>query len=536
MIMKMIRQLGVFLTVFLAGSSLFGQNWQGSQTVNAGQNMTLSLYIDPAADTVQITMTGPANQWKGYGFGGSAMSGTYAIITDGNGLIEEREMGNHTSGTVLTSSLISSSFSTSGGVTTTTVTRSLTGLTANHYTFSGGAITIPIIWAYGSGVSLAYHGSNRGPSTITMSQDCDIASTDSTFTVNACQFYLSPSTTQLWTASGTYNDTIPNAAGCDSVLTINLSINNNDTLLQAIVCDEYVSPSGNYTWTQTGVYADTIQNSLGCDSVITVDLKVNNTDTIITVETCDGFYVSPSGNYTWTSAGTYLDTIPNSLSCDSIITVNVVFPQFFTYSISPISCSDYTSPSGNHVWTTSGTYMDTIQNPGGCDTIVTVDLTIANVNTSVTQQEHVLTADVIQGGVTYQWLDCHDGYSVIPGETNATYTATANGEYAVAITINGCTDTSACYTVNTIGLGFDNHDITVKYYPNPTTGQVTINLGVVHDNIQIRVVNVAGKEVSRSHFTNTDMAIVEIKSEKGLYFVELIEEGELVGVLKVIKQ
>src|SRR5690606_4584585 len=179
----------------------------------------------------------------------------------------------------------------------------------------------------------------------------------------ACDSYTSPSGNFTWTTSGTYMDTIPNAAGCDSVITVNLTIDNSTTATIApVACDSYTSPSGNFTWTTSGTYMDTIPNTAGCDSLIAENLTIDNstTDTIAPVA-CDS-YTSPSGNFTWTTSGTYMDTIPNAAGCDSVITVNLTIDNSTTATIAPVACDSYTSPSGNFTWTTSGTYMDTIPN------------------------------------------------------------------------------------------------------------------------------------------------------------------------------
>ncbi|GAB4252024.1 MAG: hypothetical protein Kow0079_06470 [Vicingaceae bacterium] len=55
-------------------------------------------------------------------------------------------------------------------------------------------------------------------------------------------------------------------------------------------------------------------------------------------------------------------------------------------TISPTACNSYTSPSGNYTWTTSGTYMDTIPNAAGCDSIITIQLTISNNCTQLMSQ------------------------------------------------------------------------------------------------------------------------------------------------------
>ncbi len=46
--------------------------------------------------------------------------------------------------------------------------------------------------------------------------------------------------------------------------------------------------------------------------------------------------------------------------------------------------------------------------------------------------------------VDYQWLDCDNGYSVIPGDTNRFFTAQSSGSYALEASSYGCIDTSEC--------------------------------------------------------------------------------------------
>ncbi len=145
------------------------------------------------------------------------------------------------------------------------------------------------------------------------------------------------------------------------------------------VCDSYVSPSGK-TWTSSGSYFDTIPNSFGGDSIILVDLTVlESTTSTITETACDS-YTSPSGK-TWTISGTYQDTIPNAAGCDSVITIDLTVNSSSASSISESVCDSYVSPSGK-TWTASGSYLDTIPNAAGCDSVITVELTVNNSSTS----------------------------------------------------------------------------------------------------------------------------------------------------------
>ncbi|MBU1718132.1 MAG: T9SS type A sorting domain-containing protein [Bacteroidetes bacterium] len=207
--------------------------------------------------------------------------------------------------------------------------------------------------------------------------------TSSYYPVASCFQYSSPSGNHIWTSSGTYTDTIPNAAGCDSVITIDLTIlNSSASSISETVCDGYLSPSGNYTWTVSGTYNDTIPNVGGCDSIITIILTIEDTSSAYISESACAVLTSPSGNYIWTSSGTYADTIPNAAGCDSIITIDLIILSPSSANISETACDEYISPSGNHIWTSSGTYSDTISNVVGCDSVITIDLHVFQVQYS----------------------------------------------------------------------------------------------------------------------------------------------------------
>lgn len=90
------------------------------------------------------------------------------------------------------------------------------------------------------------------------------------------------------------------------------------------VCEIYTAPGGE-VYTSSGTYTDIIPNAAGADSIITINLTVNyNTTTNITVNSTESTYTSPSGKI-WTTSGVYMDIIPNAAGCDSIIFINLNF-------------------------------------------------------------------------------------------------------------------------------------------------------------------------------------------------------------------
>ena len=113
-------------------------------------------------------------------------------------------------------------------------------------------------------------------------------------------------------------------------------------------------------------------------------------------------------------------------------------------SISPAACKSYTSPSNKYTWSATGTYSDIIPNKAGCDSIITINLTITTqLDTSVTQTGNTLTANI--NNANYQWIDCKTNQPI--NINTRSFIATVNGTYKVSIEKDGCKAVSPCYTV-----------------------------------------------------------------------------------------
>ncbi len=362
-----------------------------------------------------------------------------------------------------------------------------------------------------------------------------VDSTSATINPISCGSYTSPSGNYIWSCSGTYMDTIPNSVGCDSIFTVNLIIaNTSSSTINPITCYSYTSPSGNYIWTNTGTYMDTIPNAMGCDSVITINLTIDTTSSASTIApaVCDS-YTSPSGNYTWISSGTYTDTIPNAIGCDSVITINLTINGVSsTSTINPTVCDSYTSPSGNYTWIISGTYTDTIPNSVGCDSVITINLTITVVDVTTSLNANTITANQLGG--TYQWVDC-SGMTLIIGATNQSYTATANGDYAVIVTINGCSDTSVCSTVTGVGIMENGFGKEILLFPNPTDGNFSIDLGENYQSVIVTVTDLSGKLILSNTYENSQLLNLNIDEIAGVYLL-IIESGSKKKIIRLVKE
>jgi hypothetical protein len=177
-------------------------------------------------------------------------------------------------------------------------------------------------------------------------------------------------------------------------------------------------------------------------------------------------------------------------------------------------------------YTNSGAYTATLTNAAGCDSIVTLNLTINTVDPGVSQNGFVLSAD--QTGATYQWTDCNNNYSPIVGETNIDFSPSANGSYAVIISSNGCSDTSGCIVISTIGIHEIQSEDRFIVYPNPTSGNISIDLPSRNGKVTLRIINALGQIKFNRTFTSEEDLNLSIDAESGFYVIEIeTENGEV---------
>jgi len=255
----------------------------------------------------------------------------------------------------------------------------------------------------------------------------------------------------------------------------------------------------------------------------------STTLTDATVNANHGALQNMDENTAWGIGSTVCSTC--NIEMTQTITINVEQPTAAT--ISPTACNSYLSPSGNYTWTTSATYLDTIPNVAGCDSVITVNLTINTVDVTVDNSlMPILSAN--QAGATYRWLDCDNGNAPISGETNQTFTATVNGNYAVEVTFNGCTEVSACEAVTGVGINEATNNV-VSIHPNPTNGMVNINFGSNNSVVDYAISSIEGRIIETGKTSSNNITVDLSNESKGVYFIKINTETTST-VYKLIKQ
>lgn len=179
--------------------------------------------------------------------------------------------------------------------------------------------------------------SNSAPFVMKLSPCLNV--TSSTLNINSCDSYTLNN--QTYSASGTYQQTVPNSTGCDSIITLHLTVNKKFTDQTRVICEGDTFFAGGSNQTTAGTYIDTLQTILGCDSVVTTHLNVNpkpapelgndrnlcrNSQYVLTPGNFDTYLWqdnSTTANFTVNAAGLYWVKVTNSFNCSATDTFRV---------------------------------------------------------------------------------------------------------------------------------------------------------------------------------------------------------------------
>ena len=145
------------------------------------------------------------------------------------------------------------------------------------------------------------------------------------------------------TVAGTYQIKIQRENACDSL--IHLSVNSFEAVgnqLDITICEGEVYKLGELYYSETGFYQDTLTSVHGCDSIILLQLSVNQIDTTnFSIFLCEGENFQ-YGEESLVASGIYTFTHQSTLGCDSIVTIDLEYitgPSLTEWQVvNPSSC------------------------------------------------------------------------------------------------------------------------------------------------------------------------------------------------------
>ena len=200
-------------------------------------------------------------------------------------------------------------------------------------------------------------------------------------TVSACgneYVWTYAGNVETLTASDTYTRTVAGEF-CDDTYTLHLTLNVPDTTdLYAQICSGETYSQNGFNESESGDYELTLTNAANCDSIVRLHLAVGSaTITELADEVCLNTHYTENGfDILAETAGvfTHSMTIERPGTCDSIVNLTLTVRPTYYEEISDETCGTYTW--NNTEYTESGTYTWNGQAANGCDSTVVLTLTI----------------------------------------------------------------------------------------------------------------------------------------------------------------
>jgi hypothetical protein len=239
------------------------------------------------------------------------------------------------------------------------------------------------------------------------------ASNTGTDVQSACDTYTWIDGNTYTASNSSATHTLTNVAGCDSVVTLNLTLSNSNTGTDVqTACDTYTWIDGNTYTASNSSATHTLTNVAGCDSVVTLNLTLGNSNTGTDVQLACDTYIWIDGNTYTASNSSATHTLTNVAGCDSVVTLNLTLSNSNTGTDVQTGCDTYTWIDGNTYTASNSSATHTLTNVAGCDSVVTLNLTLGNSNTGT---------DVQTACDTYTWID---GNTYTASNSSATHTLT----------------------------------------------------------------------------------------------------------------
>ena len=334
-----------------------------------------------------------------------------------------------------------------------------------------------------------------------------------------------------FTAACTQTTTLSTVNDCDSVVTMTLTVNH-----PAMGIDERVA-CGSFTWINDSTYTESTMAptytyeggaSNGCDSIVTLHLTINHPVTeLVEVTACGSFTWIDDSTYTvstTTPSYTYVGGASNG--CDSIVTLHLTINQ-------PTMGIDNQEACDSLLWIDGVTYYEStsdtdapsfmLTNAAGCDSVVTLNLSL---NHSVTVDYYLTISD--------------DDLPFTYGDTTFMPGTVQSGDYTVVMeTADGCDSVITLHlTVTDIKDYLMN--VAMNVYPNPTNGKVNVQLSMnnvlLSPNAEIQLYDMYGKWLKTWKATG-ETTVIDLSSyAASVYFVKAVDGQRMIGIRKVVKE
>jgi hypothetical protein len=180
-------------------------------------------------------------------------------------------------------------------------------------------------------------------------------------------------------ATGSQTATLQNSLGCDSLATLNLTVrtpNSSNTNLS--VCPSVLPLTWNgVVFNEAGIQSITLTDINGCDSIATLNLTVNPISSSTTLlDICASELPYVWNGLTFNASGIQTAVLQNSFGCDSLATLNLTVIVLSSTTNLTVCSNEVPYTWNGLTFNTSGIQSAYLTNLAGCDSTATLNLTV----------------------------------------------------------------------------------------------------------------------------------------------------------------
>ena len=277
---------------------------------------------------------------------------------------------------------------------------------------------------------------------------------------------------QSYSIAGSYRQFVTSVAGCDSIIDINLDIISiTEETIDAQFCEGEMYVINGQNYNSAGSYIQNLTSAAGCDSILTIELELIPASMgKLLEEICAGSNVVING-VSYTTAGSYSQSLVNTAGCDSLLNIGIaVLPVVETCENVSIFDGEVFSLNGT-AYNLPGTYEQLLQSVDGCDSLVIIKLEVLPAPVALV---HYDMNNCAAGGSSYdeltpqydEGLDCVEVDASILYRPDGLPHSCTPGEMGSGMCVSS--DPSCDYRSNS------EHRLIFEVQVEPTSGPVTI--------------------------------------------------------------
>ena len=328
-------------------------------------------------------------------------------------------------------------------------------------------------------------------------------------------------------SAGTYSVHLTAANGCDSTVTLSLGMHPHfEVSLYDSICEGNTYLFNGEEITEAGSYTANLFAVTGCDSTVTLMLSVlPNYETAVEATICEGSTYFFDGSEIST-AGTYVAHLHTVYGCDSTVTLNLqVLPLQLTELYDSICEGEILFFNGMEI-SSGGDYSFSVTGSNGCDSTVTLHLTATIINAAVTISNDTLFAT---GNGSVQWIFCESGLPV-PNADQPVFVPGFAGNFAAVFTNGDCVDTTTCsyYTA----MPALQEKLFVDVFPNPAADNISVAIPNYTLPVTVTLRNLIGDRLQQTEFVSSTVISLQ-QMPAGIYFL-CIDAGAMQVMKKIV--